>query len=35
MKLLRSIYFALFALYAVFVISLCEAMGLTLEVDDG
>lgn len=31
MKLIRSIYFILLCLYAVCVISLCEAMGVTLE----
>lgn len=35
MKTLKCFDFALFALYAVCVISLCEAMGLTLEVEDG
>lgn len=31
MKLIRSIYFFLLLIYAVCVISLCEAMGVTLE----
>lgn len=31
MKILRSIYFILLILYAVCVISLCEALGVTLE----
>lgn len=31
MKILKSIYFFLLLIYAAFVISLCEAMGVTLE----
>lgn len=31
MKLIRSIYFFLLLIYAVCVISLCEAMGVKLE----
>lgn len=34
MKILRSIYFFLLILYAVCVISLCEALGVTLEAEN-
>lgn len=32
-KILNGLLLALFALYAVCVICLCEAMGLTMEVE--
>lgn len=34
MKIIRSICFFLLIIYAVCVISLCEAMGVTLEAEN-